>query len=177
MATSTLVSVGEYLATHYRPDQEYIDGELLERNVGEWSHSRLQRGALRHFIQYEESLGFEAFPEWRVQVTPTRFRVPDVTVVRGNPAEQILTHPPFLCIEILSPEDSMTSMQERIDDYLHFGVENVWIIDPRRKKSFWADNSGIHEAANGVLRASGAPIEMDLATMWPEPPPPSTIAL
>jgi hypothetical protein len=40
--TPTLVSLSEYLATIYRPDCEYVDGELLERNVGEWDHSRLQ---------------------------------------------------------------------------------------------------------------------------------------
>jgi len=36
------VSVEEYLNTSYRPDCDYLEGELLERNVGEWDHSRLQ---------------------------------------------------------------------------------------------------------------------------------------
>jgi hypothetical protein len=42
MERSTLISVEEYLNTSYRPDREYIDGALLERNVGERAHSRLQ---------------------------------------------------------------------------------------------------------------------------------------
>ena len=42
MSTGTVVTLSEYLATSYRPDCEYLDGELLERNVGEWDHSRLQ---------------------------------------------------------------------------------------------------------------------------------------
>jgi Uma2 family endonuclease len=167
MASSTLVSVSEYLAASYRPDREYIDGYLLERNLGERDHSWLQGEVLLYFVQYRQTLGLFAFPEWRVQVKPTRFRVPDIAVVRGYPGEQILTSPPFLCIEVLSPEDSMSSMQERMDDYLEFGLENLWILDPRRKKAFWADTSGIHEAVDGILHANGAPIHMDLATLWP----------
>ena len=167
MATSTLISVSEYLASSYRPDQEYIDGQLLERNIGELDHSWLQGEALLHFAGYRRTMDLRAFPEWRVQVKPTRYRVPDVTVVRGQPGEQILTHPPFLCIEVLSPDDSMSSMQERIDDYLAFGAENIWIIDPRRRKGFWADSTGIHEAADGVLRTRDESVEMDLAAMWP----------
>ncbi len=42
MATATFLSLGEYLQTTYRPDREYIDGELKERNVGKWDHARVQ---------------------------------------------------------------------------------------------------------------------------------------
>ena len=35
MATGTLISVDEYLRTSYSPDKEYVDGILVERNVGE----------------------------------------------------------------------------------------------------------------------------------------------
>jgi len=57
-------------------------------------------------------------------------------------------------------------MQEKIEDYLTFGVENIWIIDPRRRKAFWADASGIHAATDAILVAP--PVQMDLSTMWPQ---------
>jgi hypothetical protein len=41
MATTTKVPVEEYLSSSYRPDVEYIDGEIQERNVGEIEHARL----------------------------------------------------------------------------------------------------------------------------------------
>ncbi|MBV8810847.1 MAG: Uma2 family endonuclease [Acidobacteriaceae bacterium] len=166
MASTTLVSVREYLATNYRPDRDYVDGKLLERNVGEWDHSRLQALLLKALLKYEEELGVLVVPEQRVQVRASRFRVPDLCVVRGNPGEQILTRPPLLCIEILSPEDAMSAMQERIDDFLAFGVENVWIFDPRRRKAYWADSTGVHEATTGTLEATGAPIRLDLHALW-----------
>ncbi len=42
MSTPLSVPVSECVATSYRPDCDYLDGELLERNIGEWHHSRWQ---------------------------------------------------------------------------------------------------------------------------------------
>ncbi|HEY0264213.1 MAG TPA: hypothetical protein VGC07_06800 [Granulicella sp.] len=42
MATATFIPVEEYLKATYRPDRDYIDGELQERNVGEQPHAHLQ---------------------------------------------------------------------------------------------------------------------------------------
>ncbi len=86
--------------------------------------------------------------------------------MRRNPGEQVLRQPPLIWIEILSPEDSMSSMQERIDDYVAFGIANVWIFDPRRRKAYWADQNGVHEALGDVLMAVGAPVRIDLALLW-----------
>jgi Uma2 family endonuclease len=166
MPSTTLVPVSEYLANRYRPDREYIDGELLERNVGEWDHSRLQTLLLKLLLPYEDSAGLLTAPEQRVQVKPSRFRVPDLCVVNGDPGEQVLTRPPLICIEVLSPDDSMSSMQERIEDYLAFGVPHVWILDPRRKKAYWADGNGVHEAGE-MLAASGTPMRVSLKLLWP----------
>lgn len=39
------------------------------------------------------------------------FRIPDVTVIVGDPDGKILRKPPFICIEILSPEDRLKCVQ------------------------------------------------------------------
>jgi hypothetical protein len=41
-AMTSLISLAEYLGTSYRPDREYIDAELRERNLGTWTHARTQ---------------------------------------------------------------------------------------------------------------------------------------
>jgi Uma2 family endonuclease len=93
--------------------------------------------------------------EVRVQVRPTRYRVPDVCVVLGGrPDEQILTKPPFLCIEILSPEDRVSGMQDRIDDYLRFGVRYVWLIDPYQRRACIYTQDEIREVRDGLLRTA-----------------------
>ena len=41
--STTLVSVEEYLGTSYPDgDREYVDGEIVERNLGEIDHADLQ---------------------------------------------------------------------------------------------------------------------------------------
>src|SRR5258708_2989740 len=131
MASGTMVSVEEYLRTGYRPDCDYVDGEVVERNVGERKHSRTQ-GEILYFLRDRYSpLRERIYPEQRVQVTATRFRVPDIGVTaEGAPEEEIITAPPALCIEILSPEDTVSRTMERVKDYFRLGVPICWIIDP-----------------------------------------------
>lgn len=105
-------------------------------------------------------------PERRVQVKPNRFRVPDITVVAGPlPATPILHEPPFLCIEILSRGDSMDDMQERIDDYLAFGVRHVWVVNPRTRRAFLYTSEGMKEAKDGFLRTWSPDIEVPIAAL------------
>jgi len=44
MGSATLISVEEYLRSSYSPDREYVDGEIVERNLGEKTHGRIQKG-------------------------------------------------------------------------------------------------------------------------------------
>jgi hypothetical protein len=95
MAAGTQISVEEYLKTVYRPDRDYVDGVVEERD-----HSWVQATLVTFFLSWFRETGIAALPQWRVQVRPTRFRIPDVVVTRGKPDEQILTKPPLLCIEL-----------------------------------------------------------------------------
>ncbi len=164
MSTATVVPLTEYLATIYRPDREYLDGELLERNVGEWDHSRLQMLLSRYLSNREKQWNIVVVPEQRVQVKATRFRIPDILVLRGGPpAQQIVSEPPFLCIEILSPSDRMAEMQDRIDDYLQFGVSYVWVVDPRTRRAYVYTPDSVYEAKDGVLRTNNPELVVPLA--------------
>ncbi len=136
MSVSQLVSVCEYLSTSYRPDCDYVDGVVVERNLGEYDHGRLQIALGAYFYNRREEWGVSAVTEQRVQVSATRFRVPDICVAIGKPAEQVFRTPPFICIEILSKDDRISEMQERVEDYLRFGVPYVWILDPRKRKAY-----------------------------------------
>jgi Uma2 family endonuclease len=168
MPTKTLISVEEYLATSYRPDCDYVDGVVEERNLGELDHGWLQGLLIAYFFARRKEWGISVIPELRVQVKPTRFRVPDVCVVLGGkPAEQILTKPPFLCIEILSPEDRMSRVEERIDDYLAMGVPYVWVLDPATRRAYVATAAdGLREVKSGVLKTGNPALEVPLAEIF-----------
>ncbi len=164
MGAATLVSIEEYLSTSYSPDREYVDGRIVERNLGELTHGRIQRRLIVYFDLRSKELGIEVVPEQRVQVSPTRFRVPDVTVVKSSQTMgEIFTSPPHLCIEILSKDDTMVYMQEKIDDYLSFGVPYIWIINPRLRKGYVATKSGMVEAESGILATNDPDIRMPIA--------------
>jgi len=166
MPALTGVSLDEYLETSYRPDCDYLEGELLERNVGEWDHSRLQGLLYGYLLAREKSLGILAVPEQRVQVKAKRFRVPDITVLKGSrPGGGIITDPPFLCVEILSPRDRFNEMQERIDDYLSFGVRYVWMIDPRTRHAYIHTAEGIREVRDGLLTTKDPDISVSLSEL------------
>jgi Uma2 family endonuclease len=162
MAIGVLVPVEEYLRTSYRPDCDYVDGKVIPRNWGESKHSSAQREILFVLAGRYPHLRRRLRPEQRVQVTPTRFRVPDVCVIaEGAGKEQIVTTPPVLCIEVLSPEDTVARTREKIQDYFNMGVPVCWIIDPVSRQGWEATPGSLEDAAGGVLRAQG--LEMRIA--------------
>ena len=165
MASTTLVSVSEYLRSSYRPDCDFVDGKLEERNVGEHDHAALQAGLILWFGQHQEEWNIEVLPEQRIQISPTRFRVPDICLVSlDQPVEQILTKPPLACIEILSPEDTLRRMQDRIDDYRKFGVSSIWILDPATQRGYDCQSSGWLEATEFAV--PNTPIRLVLSQIF-----------
>jgi Uma2 family endonuclease len=167
MATGTLISLDEYLSTIYDPDCEYIDGELLERNVGEFDHAGVQGIVLALLYNQRRQHGIHVFPELRVQVAARRYRIPDITVTTSKGKGKILREPPFLCIEVLSPEDRASRIETKIDDYLAFGVKHIWIIDPREKKGWSYTREGKREPAE-VLTTSDPRLTLSLNEVFTE---------
>lgn len=162
MGARTLIPVEVYLTTVYRPDCDYVDGEVLERNLGERDHSYLQAALVSYFFARRKTWGIEVYPEQRVQVRANRFRIPDLCVVLGGTKERIFIAPPFLCVEILSPDDRMSRVQDRIADYFAMGVPNVWVFDPTRREAFEATAAGDLRRVTGVLRTDEPVLEVPL---------------
>jgi Uma2 family endonuclease len=149
MATNTIVPVSEYLTTVYRPDCDYVDGEVQERNLGELDHSDLQ-GRFMELLSTPESKSYiRVNAEIRVQIGPTRFRIPDVCVRRVPAArEQIIQTPPLLCIEVLSPQDRVARVRDRVHDFLNMGVREVWVADPAsRTVTVYSGTSSVEHTA------------------------------
>jgi Uma2 family endonuclease len=159
MSVVALVPVEEYLSTSYSPDRDYIRGRLVERNVGEKEHGRMQRALIRYLTKYREH-GSEAWPEQRIQITPDHYRVADVCITEGEPEEQIFTAPPLVCIEILSRKDTLSELQDTVDDYLSIGVPNVWIINPWRRTAYIGSSRGFDKVTEGVFRAPFANVDL-----------------
>jgi len=169
MAATTLIPVSEYLSTTYRPDCDYIEGELQERNLGERPHGLLQAILTTIFNANRRAWDIVSVPELRVQVAANRYRIPDVTVMRrSDPPDPIVKKAPLICIEVLSPEDRLQRMQERIEDYVRMGVEHIWLIDPISRHAWVATADGSHTRVTEAFSVPGTPIRISLAEVFAE---------
>lgn len=160
MATTTQIPLSEYLETSYRPDREYVDGGTRERNVGRWEHARTLALLAAWFGNHEGQWGIICSITQRVRVSHERVRVPDLVVLEAGPQPDVLTDPPLLIIEILSPDDSYSDTQERAQDYRAMGVETVWIIDPKTHTGRMCSGSKWVEAKR--LEVAGTPMFVEL---------------
>jgi Uma2 family endonuclease len=164
MATASLLGIDEYLNTSYRPDREYIDGELRERNVGKWDHARIQHLLALWFGNHEAEWGIVGSTEQRTRVAATRVRIPDVVVMRAERQPDVTTGPPLLVIEVLSPDDTYSDTEERAADYWKMGVETVWIIDPKTRTGRMC--SGTEWVMAERLVVAGTPIYVELSELF-----------
>ncbi len=169
MASATLIPVNEYLSTTYRPDCDYLDGEVRERPVGEELHSEIQAILARILGNSRREWGVRVLTEQRVQTSATHFRVPDLCLVSSaNPRGRILTSAPLLCIEILSRADTLNELQARVNDYAAMGVAHIWAVDPWSRLAYYASPRGFVQPEDGVLGIAGTPIAINLPDLFAE---------
>ena len=163
------VSVEEYLSTVFEHDCEYVDGVIEERDLGEFEHSFLQLFLGSIFVAHRAEWGIVAISEQRIQILPSRFRIPDLAVLRaGTPRERILTRPPLLVIEIQSPEDTLRRTAAKVAEYLAFGIENIWVIDPYARVAYRGTGSGLELVNSGELIVPESPIRIALNELFAE---------
>jgi Uma2 family endonuclease len=167
MAAAVHIPVSEYLRTTYRPDRDYVDGELKERNVGEQPHGNLQIILGTIFQNNRTTWGVRPLGDTRLQVSPTRYRIPDLMVLRNtDPKDPIISFVPLLCVEILSKDDTLHEIQERIDDYAGMGVKDNWVVDPWKRIGYHASTSGLTQPDDGILRVAGTAIAVSLTDIF-----------
>jgi Uma2 family endonuclease len=167
MGTLAVVPVSEYLNTTYRPDRDYIDGELKERSVGEQPHGDVQMILGAIFRANRLAWGTRPLGDTRLQITPTRYRIPDVMVLRNtDPKDGIIRFIPLLCVEILSKDDRLNDIRERVADYVSVGTKDVWVIDPWKRVAYEEGAAGLALPEDGVLRVRGTEIAVAVAEIF-----------
>ena len=129
MATSTRLSLLEYLKTSYRPtgNMSTASSGAERGKVGACATS----GSLASLVPV---LRKRAGPLRSPRNRDCRFLSP-VSAFRTScwcrePTTDVIVKPPVLVVEILSQDDTYTETQSRSADYLHMGVPCVWMIDP-----------------------------------------------
>jgi Uma2 family endonuclease len=164
MATSTYLSITDYLNTAYDPDLEYVDGQLVERNVGKWEHGRIQALLGAWFCQHEDEWKIQTATDIRTRVAWTRVRLPDVLVVGLAAQPPVVEEAPVLAVEILSDGDTLAATKKKCDEYMGMGAQGVWIINPLNRTAWHWVGTGWKESAR--LEVPGTPVYVEIQYLW-----------
>jgi Uma2 family endonuclease len=142
MNARTGISVEEYLHTSFPGlDREYRDGEIVERSLPTYLHGKVQGLLFAVFLCRQE-----VFPcvETRMKVRTGLYLIPDVAVFYPQEPEQVPETPPLVVIEVLSPDDRMAAVLEKLEEYRAWGVSHVWLVDPHSRRMY-AWDAGLKE--------------------------------
>jgi len=140
MGVRTAIPVGEYLHTSFPGvDCEYRDGELTERTLPDYLHSRTQSLLIFFFETLRKHLPLYSCPELRMKLREGLYLIPDVAVFWPSPPALIPDSPPLIAIEILSPDDRLNAVREKLQEYRAWGVRHVWLVDPHSRRMYTCD--------------------------------------
>jgi Uma2 family endonuclease len=162
----SLISVEEYLNTPYDPDVEFVDGVLVERNVGDWLHSLIQSNVL--FALRRKYPHLKVVPELRSSVTSTRYRLPDVCVLLAAPKTKYLLDAAFLVVEVLSESDVMSVVIEKLKEYANKNVPNIWLIDPRLQLLYTYRPPALVEIQGEIISTADGSVEVSRNEIFAE---------
>ena len=165
---SPLLSLEEYLHTTYHPDCDFVDGHLEARNLGEPGHGLLKIELGYWFRLHRDEWNIRVASELRTHVAAERVRIPDTTVYRADEGarEQVRVTPPLLAIEILSPEDRISRVLIRLNDFLTMGVKHIWLIDPEERIAYTCTVQGLRRVELPQLTVPDSPIYLDLPELF-----------
>jgi len=137
MGAKVVIPVEEYLHTSFPDvDREYREGELVERALPDYLHSRTQLLLGVFFEALRRTLSVYACPELRMKLREGLYLIPDVAVFWPSPPASVPDSPPLVAIEVLSPDDRLTAVREKLQEYRAWGVPHVWLVDPHSQRLY-----------------------------------------
>lgn len=146
MGVKSAISAEQYLRTSFPDlDKEYRDGEIVERSSPDYLHARTQGLLVAFFATFRKTRSLFSCPELRLKVREGRYLIPDVCVFHPlEPQIAVPDSPPLVAIEILSSDDRLTKVREKLEEYRTWGVPHVWLADPYAKRMYTCD-AGFNE--------------------------------
>ena len=157
MATKAAVSEEEYLRTSFPDvDPEFRDGEILERSLPDYYHGKTQGNMVAFYRPHRETHRLFASSETRVRIRPGRYAIPDVAIFwPDEPRTRVPDARPLIVVEILSPDDRMSQVREKLREYLDWGVPHIWLVDPEARVLYEFGHDGLHEVPSYRIPEAG----------------------
>jgi Uma2 family endonuclease len=165
MGAKSAISAEQYLRTSFPDlDKEYRDGEIVERSWPDYFHAKTEGLLVAFFAALRKRLPVFTCPELRLRVRQGLYLIPDVSVFHGpEPQMRVPDTPPLVAIEVLSSDDRLTKVREKLEEYRAWGVPHVWLVDPYTKRMYTCD-AGLNEVP--TLRIPELGIEVTPADIF-----------
>ena len=159
MGTKAALPVEEYLRTAFPDlDKEYRDGVLVERSLPDYLHGKTQGLLFAFFAALRKTLSVFPAVETRLKLRSNIYLISDVVVFHpSEPRERVPDSPPLIAIEVVSRDDKMAKLRQKLQDYHDWGIPHVWLVDPHSKRMYTC-NAGLVEVA--TLRVPELGIEV-----------------
>lgn len=121
---------------------ELVDGTLVEKPMGFYESSLgMILGGYLHAYLINHSIGFVVGESGASRTIPGRVRMPDVGFYSWNhfpgralPAGGVLDVPADLVVEILSPSNTRTEMEQKRQEYFASGTQLYWEVLPETRQ-------------------------------------------
>jgi Uma2 family endonuclease len=145
---------------------ELVQGELRRMNPAGNVHGRVAMSVAWRLAQYvdENRLGtvYAAETGFTLSTDPDTVRAPDVAFVSRARVEAVgevegfWPEAPDLAVEVISPGDSYTDVEEKVFAWLEAGTKMVVVINPRqRSATVYKSPSDITALAEADVLAGG----------------------
>jgi|HubBroStandDraft_6_1064221.scaffolds.fasta_scaffold181931_1 Uma2 family endonuclease len=133
VATKTQITAEQYLRMTFEPDAEFVRGEIVERAMPDYLHGRLEYLISLAFGRLIQSSRLYPCLEVRMKLAADVYRIPDVAVFTES-QQPVPDTPPLIAIEILSKDDRHSDVMQKLEEYLAWGIANIWVVDPITKR-------------------------------------------
>jgi Uma2 family endonuclease len=164
MSAQIATSIDDYLRTSYPDvDREYRNGEVVERPMPDYLHGKVQALLCVFFALLRNRLPVFPSAETRLRMGESKVLIPGVTVFYPEEPSRQPDTPPFIAIEILSIDDKLSAVREKLEEYRAWGIPHVWLVDPHARRLYTCE-PGLTEV--NTLRIPELEIELKPADVF-----------
>ncbi len=121
---------------------EISEGELITMAPPKFLHSRIARRVFKAIeAALDKSGSGEALAEagYVLSREPLTIRQPDLSLlsqerIQGTAPDDYFEGAPDLAVEVVSPSHSAQDLEVKVEQYLHSGSKQVWVLYPNTKR-------------------------------------------
>jgi Uma2 family endonuclease len=138
-APRALMTAAEALEQVREGRWELVRGEVQEMPPAGWEHGIRSASLVEYLRAHVRVNGLGHIltndPGFLIAENPDTVRAPDIAFIpQAKIPERLprgwITVVPDLVVEIVSPNDRWSELQDKIADWLRFGVRLIWVVDP-----------------------------------------------